>query len=245
MSQANGKIDLRKVFMKLQDQMISKLCTNGVAIRHPTTKGDASELNWIVVLSKYLPQRYKVDKAFVLDCEGNLSEQIDVVIYDRQYSPFLFNQDNAIYIPSESVYAVFEVRPLLTKEVVEYAGHKAMSVRKLTRTSVAIPHAGGKYRPKKPFNIIAGILTLGGTWKPALGTSLVTACANLNALERIDLGCCLQDGGFDLRYGATLKIKKSGKDDALIFFFLNLLRRLQELGTTTAMDISKYAKVLE
>src|SRR4030066_1143619 len=100
MSQTSGKIDLRQVFIKLQEQMISRLCTNGVAICHPTTKGDASELNWIEVLGKYLPQRYQVDKAFVLDCEGTLSEQIDVVVYVRTYSPFLFNQDNAIYIPS-------------------------------------------------------------------------------------------------------------------------------------------------
>jgi len=52
-------------------------------------------------------------------------------------------------------------------------------------------------------------------------------------------------GGFDLRYGDTVKMEKSGKDDALIFFFLRFLKKLQKLGTIPAMDISKYAKVLK
>lgn len=230
--------------MKLQEQMISKLCTAGTSICHPTTKGDASELNWIQMLCKYLPERYQVNKAFVLDCEGTLSDQIDLVVYDRHYSPFLFNQDNAIYIPSESVYAVFEVKPKLSKGVIEYAGRKAMSVRKLKRTSIPIPHAGGQYRPKKPFDIIAGVLTLGSYWKPAFGSPLVSVCTSLSGLEKIDVGCCLQCGGFDIRYGATVKIEKSKKDESLVFFFMRFLQRLQKLGTIPAMDISKYAKVL-
>jgi hypothetical protein len=241
----SNKINLRQVFMELQSQMISRLSTDGAAIRHPTTKGDASELNWIDMLSRYLPERYQVNKAFILDYEGTLSEQIDVVIYDRQYSPFLFNQDGAIYVPSESVYAVFEVKPNLSKEVIKYAGHKAMSVRKLKRTSIKIPHAGGQYQPKKPFDIIAGILTLKSDWKPALGSSLLSVCETLSNLEKIDLGCCLRCGGFNLRYGTTVKIQKSEKDDALIFFFLRLLERLQRLGTVAAMDISQYAKALQ
>lgn len=245
MTQNGNKIDLRQVFMKLQEQMIAKLATDGSVIRHPTTKGDASELNWIDVLSRYLPERYSVDKAFVLDCEGTLSEQIDVVVYDRQYSPFLFNQDNAIYIPSESVYAVFEVKPSLSKQVVEYAAQKAMTVRRLKRTSIPIPHAGGQYRPKKPFDIIAGVLTLTSDWKPGLGSSLISVCTGLNSMEQIDLGCCLRCGGFDLRYGSKVKIEKSGQDEALIFFFLRFLQRLQGVGTTVAMDISKYAAVLK
>ena len=38
------------------------------------------------------------------------SEQIDVVVFDRQYSPFIFNYEGQTIIPAESVYAVFEAK---------------------------------------------------------------------------------------------------------------------------------------
>ncbi len=239
-------MDLKKIFMNLQKQMISRLSANSKIINHPTAKGDASELNWIEMLNTYLPKRYKVDKAFVLDHEGTLSEQIDLVIYDHQYSPFLFNQDNALYIPSESVYAVFEIKQNINKDVIEYAGKKAESVRKLKRTSTSIRHAGGKFAPKKPFKILAGILSLGCDWKPPFSDGLKRVLNDLKEKQRIDLGCSLRSGGFEVKYSRRYVNFESSKcDDALIFFFLRLLDRLQKLGTVPAMDISKYGKVLE
>ena len=103
-------VNLRQVFLRLQEQMIAGLSTNREVIQHPGTKGAATELHWLKMLNDYLPKRYQADSAVVLDSKGRISDQIDVVIYDRQYSPFLFNQDNALYIPAESVYAAFEVR---------------------------------------------------------------------------------------------------------------------------------------
>lgn len=108
-------INLHNLFLGLQDQMTSRLLTNREHITHPGTKGDASELCWLEMLKNYLPQRYRAEKAFVLDSEGKLSDQIDIVIFDRQYSPFLFNQDDALYVPAESVYATIEVKQDIDK----------------------------------------------------------------------------------------------------------------------------------
>ena len=33
-------------------------------------------------------------RAFVIDSRGECSDQIDIIIYDRQYSPFLYNNAN-------------------------------------------------------------------------------------------------------------------------------------------------------
>jgi uncharacterized protein DUF6602 len=244
--EAGKKIDLRRIFIGLQEQMISTLSTNREVIQHPGTKGEAGELQWLGMLNDYLPKRYCADKAFVLDCDGNISDQIDVVIYDRQYSPFLFNQDNAKYIPAESVYAVFEAKQELTATNVAYAGWKTTSVRRLRRTSARIPHVGGTYEPKPPPHIIAGILTLESGWKPPLGKSLREALEKLSPAEQIDLGCVLKHGGFEVRYPGreSVVIETSGRDAALIFFFLKLLARLQESGTVAALDFGEYGRVL-
>lgn len=239
-------INLRNIFLGLQNQMIVKLSTNRENIVHPGTKGDATELSWIEMLGAYLPKRYLVDKAFVLDSNGQLSEQIDIVIFDRQYSPFLFNQDGALYIPAESVYGIIEVKQDLSKEAVEYGGSKAASVRRLRRTSASIPHAGGMYSPREPFKILAGIVTLGSTWNPPFGSSFESTIAGLVPQERIDIGCALQFGSFEVTYPDNAKpiIEKSEEEDSLIFFFLHLLSRLQQLGTVPALDIAEYAKSL-
>ena len=77
---------------------------------HPVAKGDSSEAVWLEMLQGYLPQRYQAAKAFVVDSEGIFSEQIDVVIFDRQYSPFIFVHQSQTIIPAESYYGVFKGR---------------------------------------------------------------------------------------------------------------------------------------
>jgi hypothetical protein len=240
-------IDLRTVFLQLQREMIAKLSADRVVVTHPSTKGDATELSWIEMLNQYLPKRYQAAKAFVLDSEGSLSEQIDIVIFDRQYSPFLFNHNGALYVPAESVYGVMEVKPELSKEELLYAGSKAQSVRLLRRTSAPIPHAGGKFQPRSLFEIVAGIVTLKSGWSPPFGTSFEEAIAGLETKARVHLGCALRSGAFEVEYPENGKprIEISESDDALIFFFLHLLSRLQSLGTVPAIDIGKYARFLK
>ena len=165
-------IDLRNLFIGLQKQLEVHLETEREIVAPPGAKGATAEANWKAMLDDHLPSRYQVSKAFVIDSSGGLSEEIDLVIHDRQYSPLLFNRDGALYVPAESVYAVLEVKQELDKGTVEYAGNKAGSVRALKRTSVPVPHAGGVFEPRKPFEILAGIVALESSWKPPFGDSL-------------------------------------------------------------------------
>ena len=240
------KVNLNELFLGLQKDLLSHLELNRRNNRHPTTKGDVSEINWLGMLEKHLPFRYQATKAFVLDVNGDISEQIDIVIYDRQYCPLLFNQDGAIYVPAESVYAVLEVKQTLNKKHIAYAGGKVASVRKLHRTSTTIPHAGGIFAPKPPHRILAGILTLDSDWNPGLGMALTNALSALPEFEQLDLGCSLQCGSFEsiFKDGNFSGIKSSDKETALVFFFMRLLHRLQQLATVPAIDLEAYSKHL-
>jgi hypothetical protein len=232
-------IDIRKIFLGLQDQMYAKLSLNRRIIHHPTTKGDASELEWIEMLSTYLPRRYQVDKAFVIDCKGNISEQIDIVIFDRHYSPFLLRQNGATYVPAESVYTIIEVKPILNLANIRYAAKKASSVRKLERTTAKIIHAGGVIdKPKKPFEILAGILTIEGRSNVKMESQL----KKLDKKRFLNFGCTLDIESFWIKKDSldNLTLEKSRQNEGLIFFFLNLLSELQKLGTVSAMDIQSY-----
>ena len=92
----------------LHDRVSQELKTAREAIGHPGAKGDGSEKVWHKLFRTYLPARYAVDKATIMDSTGNFSQEIDVVLYDRQYSFLIFELEGVKVIPAEAVYAVFE-----------------------------------------------------------------------------------------------------------------------------------------
>jgi hypothetical protein len=187
---------LPKLLAELHHDIERRLKTSREAFRHPGTKGDASESVWLELLQTYLPKRYEAASAHVVDSKGTFSEQIDVVVFDRQYSPFIFHYLGRKIIPAESVYAVFEAKQALNVRHVGYAQQKVASVRRLHRTSLPIPHAGGTY-PARPLPaILGGLLTFESDWKPALGQPLTNALVCDDPDSRLDLGCIAAHGTF-------------------------------------------------
>jgi hypothetical protein len=241
-----GSIDVAQLFRSMQEQMAARFETTRRSVPHDPTKGQAAEQNWLALLNGYLPERYRADSAFVVDHRGELSEQIDVVIYDRQYSPLIFHQDNVLYVPAESVYAVFDSKHQMTSESVKQAAEKAESVRRLKRTSAAIRHAGGTYKPRPLFEIIAGILSLEAWWADGVGESLAKLLNELSTAGMLDLGCAVRTGAFESRLmKRRIEVQVSTRENALIFFFVRLLQRLQRVGTAPAIDLDRYVETME
>lgn len=245
-----GKVDIRNLFIALQAELNMRLKCARECTDHPVTKGDESELCWAEMLEMYLPKRYSIEKkAVIIDSNGDCSDQIDIVIHDRQFSPFIFNKGTIKYIPAESVYSIFEAKQTIDKGNIEYTSEKLKSVRCLERTSVKIKHAGGIFEAKQPPDILGGMLAFETGWSPPFGDSFnehINIAAN-DSFSRIDLGCAISNGSFDVTEAATgsPKIKIRIENDSLIFFFLRLLERLQAMATVPALDVMAYAKWLD
>lgn len=206
---------------------------------HPGTKGDATEGVWLEALKHYLPKRYQAEKAHVVDSKGQFSQQIDIVIFDRQYSPFIFNFHGQLIVPAESVYAVFEAKQTINAAMVGYAQEKAASVRRLHRTSLPIPHAGGVYPPKALAPIMAGILALESEWKPAMGEPLRTALTVEDPTLQLELGCVATHGIFTYdKASSSYRIDSNVKPAAAFLF--TLISRLQQCATVPMIDIDAY-----
>jgi hypothetical protein len=233
---------LTEILDGLQARLEGELRGNRVAVTHPGARGEASEEDWLRVLNDHLPRRYQADRAFVIDSQGACSEQIDIVIYDRQYSPFLYNQANQRYVPAESVYGVFEVKQDLSRDHVLYAGEKAASVRRLHRTSVPVPHVEGVAKPRPLPRIVAGIVTYQSSWAPPFGDPFRSALADLPPENRLDVGCALLHGAFEARYpdgrGPELTVAEGPR--SLVQFLMRLLKQLQALATAPAIDYDAY-----
>ncbi len=232
---------LKKLLEGLHDDIHQRLETARKTMGHNTSKGDASEKIWLEMLQKYLPKRYQAEKAFVVDSTGKFSDQIDVVVFDRQYSPFIFDYEGQKIVPAESVYAVFEAKQTIDAGYVKYAQDKIQSVRKLHRTSLPIPHAGGTYPAKPPVKIYGGILTLESDWTPPMGTALETA---LNADKGcLDLGCIAAHGYFMYENASESYQFFNVSKPATVFLF-QLISQLQFSGTVPMIDILAYLQWL-
>lgn len=233
---------LTEILDGLQARLEGELRGNRVALAHPGARGEASEDDWLRVLKAHLPHRYQADRAFVIDSHGSCSEQIDLVIYDRQYSPLLFNQANQLYVPAESVYAVLEVKQDLSREHVRYAAAKAESVRRLHRTSAPIPYVEGAYKARPLPPIVAGILTYQSSWTPAFGEPLRQVLSELETDQQLNLGCALVHGTFETRYreGGGVDVTMIEGTRSLVQLLMRLLKQLQALATAPAIDYEAY-----
>ena len=233
---------LREVYKQVQYQMAAKLSASNEAVFHSGEKGSSSEADWIEWCRTYLPKRYRIDKAFIVDAQDNFSEQIDMVIYDAQYSLLVFEHNNVRYVPAESVYCIFEIKQEITKQYLDYAGEKAQSVRRLHRTSAPVPHAAGTYPPKKLHFIPAGILALNSSWSDPLGDTFKNNLLSLNGDSSLQLGCVINAGAFTVSEKG--EFDKSPKDVAIISFYFRLLSCLQKIATVPAIDIEAYERLL-
>ena len=270
---ANKNIPLSELFASMQDQMSAQLSTNRDNITHPGSKGDALENAWIEWLRKYLPNRYSVDKAIVIDSDGDISDQIDVVIYDNWFTPFIFTQNGFHYIPAEGVYAIFEVKPDINgkvnkKSFIEYAGDKIESVRSLKRTSVDMINSGKTVNARPLTKVVGGILA---NESSIVKKSTIESHLKQNKnLKSIDFGCIADFGSFYIDYDGSedtqlkdsskfekrindyyqnrkiSRIRFSKKENSLISFFMQLTRYLQQaIGTVPAINLNKYLESID
>jgi len=195
------------------------------------------------MLETYLPKRYQAKKAHVVDSLGNFSQQIDVVIFDRQYSPFIFKYENGIIVPAESVYAVFEAKQTADADQVSYAQEKVASVRRLHRTSLPIPYAKGIYPEKPLIPILGGLLTFESEWSPALGPSFEKALVTDIGDGRLDIGCVASHGHFFFDQSAAIYKFVNENKPATAFLF-RLISQLQFSGTVPMIDVEAYSQWL-
>lgn len=216
MSKINN-VPLKDLFASMQNQMSAQLSTNRSNITHSSSKGDALENAWIEWLKKYLPNRYSLDKAIVIDFEGNISHQMDIVIYDNWFTPFIFTQNGFHYIPAEGVYAVFEVKPDISdfsdgKHNIAYTGDKIESVRILKREAAKFVNGGNKIGPIPLTKILGGILTSTKSGERNNNNTLIKHFKEQTNLKSIDIGCVADYGSFYIDYESPNKTNEQGKD---------------------------------
>ena len=196
-----GATFLYELYGRVQQTLSSQLSLTD-SISHDGEKGRVGEELWIKILQQYLPKRFNVSSGIVLDSRGTVSQQIDIVIYDLQYTPTLLGHGSHVYIPAEAVYAVFEVKQAISKETLDYTAEKLDSVRALHRTSMPTISSGRQIPARRLFPIVGGILARTARWSDGLNRSFMDNWQRYTdkdaPQQRIDCAVSLEHGCVDL-----------------------------------------------
>lgn len=105
-------------------------------IHHPTDKGENRVCILKQFLENYLPRRYSIGNGEIIDSHDVCSRQCDIVIYDELNCPKLLNEKSSQVFPSESVYAVIEVKSSLDNKSLGESIENIKSVKSLSKESV-------------------------------------------------------------------------------------------------------------
>lgn len=209
-----------------------------ILLDHPVTKGEHCESAWIDFFRSFLPSKYAIDKGFVFDARGRVSDQIDIIIYDALYSPLIFGTDSGEkFVTAESVYAVFDSKPTIDKTTLGYTHKKIRSVTCLDRSNRVMISAGKPTPARDPIHILGGILAVDSV-EPS------TIEEHLNEFTAVDVGCAIRRTAFLAVREADCSLrefKPSSAEEAVVAFFYIMLDELYKLGTVAGIDIRDYA----
>ena len=101
---------LNKVFEGVANKLKIDFEEQAGILGHPGEVGTGRENVLMNLLSKYIQKRYGVDSGFIIDALGNKSEQMDILIYESNYTPVFEVVDNKRFFPCETVVAMGQVR---------------------------------------------------------------------------------------------------------------------------------------
>ena len=242
---------LREAFIYTEKSLQAKLESANFP-DHPVAKGDVSEDAWRELLRRFLPSRFSVESGFIIDAHNAASEQIDCIIYDKVFTPILWGDSGYIYIPSESVHAVFEIKPQVTKEYLQQASKKIESVRILHRTSAPYIASGKQEDPKPLIHIIGGLLATRMQYKegikaPAFNRAIDEIQREDPRNKSIDTILTAFDGYtdyFDTGFPTDNPHKDMAEGSATRGLF-RLLRALLLQGTVSAIDLEYYLESMK
>ena len=127
------------------------------SVENSGTAGDQGEENWADLLRSWLPPIFRVvTKGRIMNEEGIVSGQMDVIVLDETYPKFLV--DKKLYLAG-GIAAVFECKNTLKRDHIFTFTKKISGIQKLLQPRSGTPYKE-LYSP-----IVCGLLAHSHSWK--------------------------------------------------------------------------------
>ena len=102
-------------------------------VAHSGEIGTLIEQQFRSQLVEVLPEKIGVSHGFVMDSNGGISKQMDIILYDRLNTPRIFASDGAQIFPVETTYACGEIKTKLNLKELRDSFEKCLSYKSLCR----------------------------------------------------------------------------------------------------------------
>ena len=101
--------DIKENYLKMERELVTQL--NYKVTDHALTAGTYREEIWADFFRRIVPKKFNIARSvFIIDSKGNVSKEVDIAIYDEQYTPYIFNYGLIKFIPVEAVAAVVQCK---------------------------------------------------------------------------------------------------------------------------------------
>lgn len=100
---------IRENYSNLEQSLVNQLFL--ATPNHNLTTGVYRETVWKSLFEQIIPRKFCIDQGvFIMDSEGNISDEVDLAIFDEQYTPYIFNYGKIKFIPIEAVAVVIQCK---------------------------------------------------------------------------------------------------------------------------------------
>ena len=116
MSKENHKIikNIKENYRGLEEGIVNQLYFKG---HHGSTTGSYREKIWKEMFAGIIPKKFVIEQSvFLIDSKGNVSNEVDLAIFDETYTPYIFRYYNLKFIPIEAVAVVVECKSTSMKK---------------------------------------------------------------------------------------------------------------------------------
>ena len=101
--------DIKENYLKMERELVTQL--NYDVTNHQLTAGSHREEVWTDFFRRIVPKKFNITRSvFIIDSNQNVSNEVDIAIYDEQYTPYIFNYGLIKFIPVEAVAAVVQCK---------------------------------------------------------------------------------------------------------------------------------------
>ncbi|MDR0266844.1 DUF6602 domain-containing protein [Paenibacillus sp.] len=140
-------VQIKDNYVQLEQSITKQL--KMAAAKHHVTSGTFREDIWKSMFEQIIPKKFSIEQSvFIIDSEGGVSKEVDLAIFDEQYTPYIFRYGRIMYIPIEAVAVVIQCKSnnLSKKDLVKWSDSITKlntSLKSITRMFASL--ATGEY----------------------------------------------------------------------------------------------------
>lgn len=122
-------------YCKMERAIVNEL---NFSVNHGPTIGGFREEIWKSLFKDIIPKKFSIERSvFIIDSMGHVSNEVDLAIFDEQYTPYIFKYNTLKFIPIEAVAVVIECKSKNPDENTIEAWVNSIDVLETSNKSIA------------------------------------------------------------------------------------------------------------